>query len=62
VVADADGKFTLTEVVPGMEFYLRIRKGEHYFGGKPKIGLLKLAPGEKKELGEPYLTLPGEIP
>lgn len=51
-VTDANGRFTLEDVVPGMEFYLQIRKGEQYFSGKPKIGQMKLAPGEKKELGE----------
>ena len=52
VMTDADGKFTLPDIVPGIDFYLQIRKGDAYYGGKPKLGLQKLKPGEKKDLGE----------
>jgi hypothetical protein len=51
-VTDKDGKFTLPGVVPGLKFYLQIRKGDEYFGGKPKIGLLTVGPGETKDIGE----------
>jgi hypothetical protein len=39
IVTDKDGRFTLPGVVPGIPFFLQIRKGERYYGGKPKIGL-----------------------
>jgi hypothetical protein len=52
VHTDADGRFTLSGVVPGLPFYLGIRKGEHFYGGKPKIGLQQCKPGQKLELGE----------
>jgi RNA polymerase sigma factor (sigma-70 family) len=51
-VTDSQGRFTLTGVVPGMPFYLQIHKGEHYYGGKPKIGQRNLKPGESLELGD----------
>lgn len=52
VVTDREGRFTLPGVVPGISFYLQIRQGEHFYGGKPKIGLLKVKAGQSLELGE----------
>ena len=52
VVTDAEGTFTLPDVVPDIDFYLQIRKGDNYYDGKPKLGLQSLKPGEKKDLGE----------
>jgi RNA polymerase sigma factor (sigma-70 family) len=52
VITDAEGKFTLPDIVPGIDFYIQTRKGENYYAGKPKLGLQSLKPGEKKDLGE----------
>jgi RNA polymerase sigma factor (sigma-70 family) len=52
VITDQQGRFALDGVVPGISFYLQIRKGESYFGGKPKIGLRQLKPGESLNLGD----------
>jgi hypothetical protein len=57
VVADKEGRFTLTGVVPGVSFYIQTHKGERYFRGKPKIGLLKAKPGETLDLGDRTLEL-----
>jgi hypothetical protein len=51
-VTDKEGRFTLPGVVPGISFYLQTWKGNSYFTGKPKIGLLKLTPGESLNLGD----------
>jgi hypothetical protein len=51
-VTDKDGRFTLPGVVPGLEVYLGIRKGDHYFQGKPAIGMRTLKPGETLDLGD----------
>jgi hypothetical protein len=50
-VTNKDGRFVLTGVVPGIPFYLQIRKGDYFFGGKPKIGLRQLKPEESLDLG-----------
>src|SRR5262249_11200862 len=52
VLTAKDGRFTLSRVVPGVSFYLQIRKGEQFFGGKPKLGLRKLKPAESLDLGD----------
>ena len=52
VLTDKDGRFTLTNVVPGILCYLQTQKGNSYFAGKPRIGLLKLKPGEGLNLGD----------
>jgi hypothetical protein len=52
VITDEQGRFALDGVVPGISFYLQIRKGESYFGGKPKIGSRQLKTGEKLDLGD----------
>jgi hypothetical protein len=57
VITDKDGRFVLTGVVPGVSFYLQIRKGEEYFGGKPKLGLRRLKPGESLDLGDRTVEL-----
>jgi RNA polymerase sigma factor (sigma-70 family) len=57
VLTGKDGRFTLTGVVPGVSFYLQIRKGDHYFSGKPKLGLRQLKPGEYLNLGDRTLEL-----
>ena len=55
-VTDKDGRFTLPGVVPGLKFYLQIRKGDEYYGGMPRIGLLTVGPGEAKDVGERQLV------
>jgi len=52
VTTDKDGRFTVAGVVPGITFYLQTRQGEKYYGGKPKLGLLQLKPGEARNLGD----------
>src|SRR5581483_9615461 len=52
VTTDAEGKFSLTGVVPGMTFFLAIREGERPYGGNPKIGPRRLKPGETLYLGD----------
>ncbi|HEX3151981.1 MAG TPA: sigma-70 family RNA polymerase sigma factor [Gemmataceae bacterium] len=52
VITDAEGKFTLPDIVPGVDFYIQTRRGDNYYAGKPKLGLQSLKPGEKKDLGE----------
>ena len=53
VVTDKDGRFTLSGVIPEMKFSLGIRKGQKFYAGKPRIGLLReLKPGETFDLGD----------
>src|SRR5262249_9155947 len=52
VRTDKDGRFTLTDVVPGMPFYLDVRRDKEPFGEKPKIGRLAVKPGVTLDLGE----------
>jgi hypothetical protein len=52
VVTGKDGRFTVTSVVPEVPFYLQMRQGKTYLGGKPKIGLRQLKPGETLDLGD----------
>ena len=51
-VTDKEGRFTLTGVVPGISFYMGIRKEETYYRGKPKIGLRQLKARETLDLGD----------
>jgi RNA polymerase sigma factor (sigma-70 family) len=52
VKTDAEGRFTLPGVVPGVKFYLQTRKGDAYFVGEPKIGLWEVEAGKTLDLGE----------
>jgi RNA polymerase sigma factor (sigma-70 family) len=52
IVTDKDGRFILPGVVPGISFYVQTQKGNSYFTGKPRIGLLKVKPGESLDLGD----------
>jgi len=49
---DSEGKFCLDGVVPGVNFSLQIQDGERVFGGKPRIGVRRLAAGETLNLGD----------
>jgi RNA polymerase sigma factor (sigma-70 family) len=51
-IADAQGRFTITGVIPGMPFALQIQRGEGSFGGKPRIGMRQLTPGQSLDLGD----------
>ena len=52
VVTDKEGRFTLQGVVPGMKFYLQMKKGEAYYMGEPRIGLHEVEVGKKLDLGD----------
>ncbi len=52
VITDKDGKFVLDGVFPDMEFSLGVYKDNQFFIGKPKLGPIKLKPGETQDLGE----------
>jgi RNA polymerase sigma factor (sigma-70 family) len=52
VRTDAQGRFTLPDVIPGMPFYLQIRKGNDFYRGKPRIGKHQVKPGETINLGD----------
>jgi hypothetical protein len=56
-IADKDGRFTLAGAVPGASFYVQTRKGNRYFRGKPRIGVLKVEPGESLDLGDRTLEV-----
>jgi RNA polymerase sigma factor (sigma-70 family) len=51
-LTDRDGRFRLEGIVPGVSFSVQVRKGDRYFGGKPRIGPLKLKPGGSRDLGD----------
>jgi RNA polymerase sigma factor (sigma-70 family) len=52
VVTGKDGRFTVNGVVPGVPFYLQMQQGKSYLGGRPKIGVRQLKPGETLDLGD----------
>src|SRR5262249_7871496 len=52
VVTDKEGRFALPGVVPGMKFYVQVRKGEAFYAGKPKIGVRQVKAGETLDLGK----------
>jgi RNA polymerase sigma factor (sigma-70 family) len=54
---DKDGRFTLDGIVPGLPIYLQTHRGEQYYAGKPRIGLLKLKAGEARHLGDRKLEV-----
>jgi hypothetical protein len=57
VLTDKDGRFTLTNVVPGIPCYLQTQKSNSSFVGKPGIGLLQLKPGESLNLGDRIMEM-----
>jgi RNA polymerase sigma factor (sigma-70 family) len=51
-VTGKDGRFTLDTVVPGIWFYLGIRKGNETFGTTPKLGPRTVRPGQTSDVGD----------
>jgi RNA polymerase sigma factor (sigma-70 family) len=51
-VTDKDGRFTLDNVVPGVWFYLQIRKGNEHYRTSPQIGPHAVKPGGTTDLGD----------
>jgi RNA polymerase sigma factor (sigma-70 family) len=52
VRTDKDGSFRLTGVLPGLKFYLSLRRERTYFVGVPRIGARQVKPGETLKLGD----------
>jgi RNA polymerase sigma factor (sigma-70 family) len=52
VRTDKEGRFTIPGVVPGMKFYLNIRKDKTYYSVEPKIGLREVEPAQTLDLGD----------
>jgi len=52
VKTDKEGRFTIPGVVPGMKFYLNIRKDKTFYSGEPKIGLRQVEPAQTFDLGD----------
>jgi hypothetical protein len=52
VKTDADGRFTLAGIVPGIKFGLQTQKSRTYYVGDPKIGLREVEPGKTLDLGD----------
>jgi hypothetical protein len=51
-VTDKDGRFTLDTAVPGVWFFLQIRKGNEYYRTNPQVGPHTVKPGGTFDLGE----------
>jgi protocatechuate 3,4-dioxygenase beta subunit len=51
-VTDKDGRFTLDDAVPGIWFYLQIRKGKYYYRPKPTLWERQFKPGQTVDLGD----------
>jgi hypothetical protein len=52
IKTDNDGRFTLSGVVPGVQFYVQTNKGNTYYVGEPRIGLKEVEAGQTLDLGE----------
>jgi hypothetical protein len=50
--SDADGRFEVPGIVPGLPLYLDASKDRKSLIGEPRIGTLTLKPGETLDLGE----------
>lgn len=57
VITDKEGRFTLETILPDMPFSVAIIKGKQRYQGKPKIGILRVKPGENLNLGDRKLEL-----
>jgi RNA polymerase sigma factor (sigma-70 family) len=51
-VTDKDGRFTLDTLVPGVWFFLGIRKGNERYRTSPEIGPRTVRPGHTTDLGD----------
>lgn len=54
---DADGKFTIPAVVPGLPFTFSIQKGNTRYGGVPKLGRKVVEVGKPLDLGSRKLEI-----
>jgi RNA polymerase sigma factor (sigma-70 family) len=51
VRTDKDGRFRVEGVVPGLKFWLGLRRDQTFFVGEPRGGLKQVKPGEALDLG-----------
>ncbi len=51
VKTDREGRFMLTDVVPGIKFSVQTNQGRTYFVGEPRIGLRQVEAGQTLDLG-----------
>jgi RNA polymerase sigma factor (sigma-70 family) len=49
---DKEGRFTVSDVVPGVKVYLQTRRGNTYYVGEPRVGQRQLEPGQTLDLGD----------
>jgi RNA polymerase sigma factor (sigma-70 family) len=52
VKTDAEGRFTLPDVLPGVPIGIQTHKGMTYYVGEPRIGTRQVEPGQTFDLGE----------
>jgi RNA polymerase sigma factor (sigma-70 family) len=61
VETDSDGRFRIDEVVPGVKFFLRLRKGKQTLDPAAKLADASVAPGKLDDLGDIKVKLePGK--
>lgn len=49
---DAEGRFQIDGLIPGLDFSMELRKDRKYFAGEPRIGYKKVESGQTLDLGE----------
>jgi hypothetical protein len=49
---DKEGRFTVSDVVPGVKVYLQTRRGNTYYVGEPRVGHRQVEPGQTLDLGD----------
>jgi RNA polymerase sigma factor (sigma-70 family) len=49
---DKDGRFRVGGVVPGMKFWLGLRRNQTFLVGEPRIGTKQVKPGQALDLGD----------
>ena len=52
IKTDAEGRFQIDGLVPGLEFSLEMRKNRKFFVGGSQVGGLKVEPGQARDLGD----------
>jgi hypothetical protein len=59
VVSDAEGRFTLDALVPGLKLEMEFRRGGHRltYEAKPDPATVQLKPGERRDLGSKKLKI-----